>query len=240
MTIADRARQRAMLDALFDELPPDAKVTMLAADWDVSPIVEDAGAAGWPEALAKIDAIPSAGGLHLERALREAAERARKTGAGAVLFVGHRRKTGSRATAWPRRWRVFRNAGVRLSVVEVGAGEVPRRARPRGRRDGRRGDRRCTPSRSRCRSSPTRSARGPAIRRSTRAARASGTCSGRSPATPSGSDARWIRRSRRTPRRPAPTPARRWRSISRRCGIARASSGTTATPRTRSRRCSRR
>ena len=46
-----------------------------------------------------------------------------------------------------------------------------------------------------------------------------------------------MRRSRRTPRRPAPTRARRWRSISRRCGIARASNGTTATPPTRSRRC---
>ncbi len=88
MTIADRARQRAVLDALFDDLPEDAKLTLLAADWDVLPIVEDAGAAGWPEALDKLDAVPSAGALHLERVLREAAARARKTGAGAVLFVG--------------------------------------------------------------------------------------------------------------------------------------------------------
>ena len=66
--------------------------------------------------------------------------------------------------------------------------------------------------------------------------RASGTCSARSPGTPSGSDVRWRWRSRRTRRRPAPRSARRWRSISRRCGIARASSGATATPRTRSRR----
>ena len=125
MTIPDRARQRAALDALFEELPTDAKVTMLAADWEVSPIVEDAGAAGWPEALAKIDAIPSAGGLHLERALREAVDHARKTGADAVLFVGVGQDAfpGDGVTA---PLGAFRTAGVRISVVTVGAGEVPR------------------------------------------------------------------------------------------------------------------
>ena len=125
LTIADRARQRAMLDALLEDLPPEAKVTMLAADWDVSLVVEDAGAASWPEALAKIDAIPSAGGLHIERALREAAERARKTGAGAVLFVGIA-QDGFPGDGVAAPLAMFRNAGVRLSVVEVGTGEVPR------------------------------------------------------------------------------------------------------------------
>ena len=124
MTIADRGRQRSMLDAMFGELPPDAKVTMLSADWDVSPIVEEVGAAGWPEALAKIDAIPSAGGLHLERALREAAERARKTGAGAVLFVGLG-QDGFAGDGVAAPLGLFRTTGVRFSVVVVGAGEVP-------------------------------------------------------------------------------------------------------------------
>src|SRR6185295_8528898 len=88
MTIGDRQRQRAALDALVAELPADAKLTLLAADWDVSPIAEDAGPDAWSGALAKLDAIPSAGALHLERALHEAATRARKTGAAAILFVG--------------------------------------------------------------------------------------------------------------------------------------------------------
>jgi TonB family protein len=88
MSIGDRARQRAMLDSLFAELPADAKLTLLAADWDVVPIAEDVGAGGWGGALAKLDGTPSAGALHLERALHEAAAQARKTGAAAVLFVG--------------------------------------------------------------------------------------------------------------------------------------------------------
>ena len=125
LTTADRRRQRAMLDALLEDLPADAKVTMLAADWDVSLVVEDAGAASWPEALAKIDAIPSAGGLHLERALREAVERARKTGAGAVLFVGIA-QDGFPGDGLAAQLTMFRNEGVRLTVVEVGTGEVPR------------------------------------------------------------------------------------------------------------------
>jgi TonB family protein len=88
MSAGDRARQRAMLDSLFAELPADAKLTLLAADWDVTPIAEEAGADGWAAALAKLDGTPSAGALHLERALHEGAARARKAGAAAVLFVG--------------------------------------------------------------------------------------------------------------------------------------------------------
>jgi len=124
MTIADRRRQHVVLANLLDELPPDAKVTMLAADWDVSPIVEDAGEAGWPEALAKIDAIPSAGALHLERALREATARARKTGAGAVLFVGLG-QDGFRGDATAAPLGDLREAHVRLSAIGVGAADLP-------------------------------------------------------------------------------------------------------------------
>jgi hypothetical protein len=91
---------------------------------DVSPIVEDVGAAGWPEALEKIDAIPSAGGLHLERALTEAAEHARRTGAGAVLFVGLG-QDGFAGDGVAAPLGLFRTTGVRFSVVVVDAGEVP-------------------------------------------------------------------------------------------------------------------
>ena len=122
MTPGMRARQREVLEALFDDLPDDAKLTLLAADWDVLPIVEEAGAAGWPEALDKLDALPSAGALHLERVLREAAARARTTGAGAVLFVG----IGSdsfRGDGVAAPLSELRDAQLRLSVI--GLGGVP-------------------------------------------------------------------------------------------------------------------
>jgi len=124
LTIVDRGRQRAALDALLGELPPDAKMTMLAADWDVTTIVEDAGPAAWPDALAKLDAIPSAGALHLERALHEAAERARKTNAAAILFVGLG-ADGFRGDAVAAPVAELRAAQLRLSALAIGAGEVP-------------------------------------------------------------------------------------------------------------------
>jgi TonB family protein len=124
MTRADRRRQHAALDGLFEELPPGAKATILAADWDVTPVAEDAVASGWPDALAKIDAIPSAGSLHLERALREAATRARKSGAAAVLFVG-RGLDGFNGDAVASPLAELRDARVSLSAIEVGPGEVP-------------------------------------------------------------------------------------------------------------------
>jgi TonB family protein len=124
MTRADRRRQRAALDALFDELPADAKVTLLAADWDVTAVADDAAASGWPDALAKIDGVPSAGALHLERALHEAATRARKTSAAAVLFVG-RGLDGFNGDAVSSPLAELRDARVSLSAIEVGPGEVP-------------------------------------------------------------------------------------------------------------------
>jgi TonB family protein len=122
---ADRRRQRAMLDALLDELPADARVTMLATDWDVSLIVEDAGASAWPDALAKIDAVPSAGALHLERALREAGARVRQTGASAVLFLGIG-GDGFSGDGVSGPLAELRDAHVRLSVVDVRAAGMPR------------------------------------------------------------------------------------------------------------------
>lgn len=128
MTPALRLRQRAMLGSLLDELPEDARLTLLTADWDVSTIVEEAGAAAWPDALAKLDAIPSGGALHLERALRGAAERARKMAIGAVLFVGvgQDRFRGD-AVAVPLA--ELREAQVRLSVVGTAGDVLPALAR---------------------------------------------------------------------------------------------------------------
>jgi len=122
--IVDRGRQRAALDVLLDGLPPDAKMTLLAADWDVTPLVEDAGSAAWPDALAKLDAIPSAGALHLERALHEAIERARKTNAPAILFVGVG-GDGFNGDATAAPLAELRAAHLRLSALSVGGADVP-------------------------------------------------------------------------------------------------------------------
>ena len=125
MTGADRRRQRAVIDAVLAELPAASKITMLAADWNVSVIAEDVDVSRWSDALARIDGVASAGALHLERALREAAVRARKTSAGAVLFVG-RGDDGFAGDALAAPLADLRAGRIRLSVVAVGQGEVPR------------------------------------------------------------------------------------------------------------------
>jgi len=126
MTGADRQRQRAIIDGVLGELPAEAKVSVLAADWEVSSIVEDVAAAAWPEALAKLDAIPSAGGLHLERALRDAVACAGKTGADGLLFVG-RGEDAFAGDGLAVPMAALRDAHLRLSVVTIGSDEVPRR-----------------------------------------------------------------------------------------------------------------
>ncbi len=125
MGATDRVRQRAAIDAILDELPPQSKATILAADWNASVIAEDVDAAQWPAALAKIDAIVSAGTLHLERALREAIGHARRTKADAVLFVGRGYDGFGRDALPGAPASELRDAGVRLSVIDVGTGATP-------------------------------------------------------------------------------------------------------------------
>ena len=125
MSGADRRRQRVMIDQLLSELPPGAKMTLLAADWDVSAIIEEADASGWAGALGKLDAVPSAGALHLERVLREAAARAGKAGAAAVLFVG-RGEDGFEGDAVSRPLADLRAAHIRLSFADTGSGDPSR------------------------------------------------------------------------------------------------------------------
>ncbi len=125
MTAADRLRQREAIDAILGELPAAAKLTLLAADWNTSIIAEDVEASRWPDALAKIDGVASAGALHLERALREAAARAGKTEAGAVLFVG-RGDDGFGGDALAAPLADLRAGRLRLSSVGVAPGDVPR------------------------------------------------------------------------------------------------------------------
>ena len=70
MTAGERVRQRAAIDGVLRALPAGSKVTITAADWDVSTVAEDVEAREAQRALAKLDGIVSAGALHLERARR--------------------------------------------------------------------------------------------------------------------------------------------------------------------------
>jgi TonB family protein len=116
MTAVDRVHQRAAIEAVLGALPPASKVTLLAADWDVSVIADEVDPAGVRHALDKLDGITSAGVLHLQRTLDDAAARARQRAGTAVLFIGGG-LDGFGGDAVREPLRQLRDAGARLSVV---------------------------------------------------------------------------------------------------------------------------
>jgi hypothetical protein len=115
MTPPQRASQRAALSAILGALPTGARVTLLAADWRTTALAEAVAPAEAERALPRLDAIPSAGALHLERALTEAAARAAKDQA-SVLFVG-RGQDGFHGDAVRRPLAALRQADTRMAVV---------------------------------------------------------------------------------------------------------------------------
>jgi hypothetical protein len=118
MTAVDRFRQRAAIESVLGALPATSIVTLLAADWNVSVIADQVVPAEARLALAQLDGIPSAGALHLERTLTDAAARAGQSAATAILFVG-RGLDGFGADAIRGPLGHLREAGVRLSVVAM-------------------------------------------------------------------------------------------------------------------------
>ena len=118
MTAVDRVHQRAALDAVLRALPATSKVTLLAADWEVSVIAEEIGPTGVRQTLDKLDGITSAGVLHLQRTLADAAARARQRAGTAVLFVGGG-VDGFAGDAVREPLRQLRDAGARLSVLST-------------------------------------------------------------------------------------------------------------------------
>ena len=122
MTTGDRVRQRSAIEAILGALPTTSKVTLVAADWEVSVVADEVDPAGARRALGKLDGIASAGALHLERALTDAAARAERDTTTAVLFVG-RGVDGFAGDAVHGPLGHLRDAGVRLSVVATG--DVP-------------------------------------------------------------------------------------------------------------------
>jgi hypothetical protein len=89
MPPAERKRQRAVLEQLLVALPEDTGVTLLAVDWAVAAVAENAPPAEVRAALDHLDGIPSAGALDLESALRVASARARAVDAHAIVFLGY-------------------------------------------------------------------------------------------------------------------------------------------------------
>lgn len=115
MTAGDRVRQHAAIDAVLAELPASSKVTLLAADWDVSVVSDATAPVRARQSLGKLDSIISAGALHLERALTTAAAHAHQDGATAVVFVG-RGLDGFGGDAVRAPLASLRSGGVRLSA----------------------------------------------------------------------------------------------------------------------------
>ena len=121
---AERAAQRRALATLLAALPADAKVTLAAADWDISTLADAVDPAEARRALSKLDAMVSAGALHLERALSGAVTRARVAGTTAVVFVG-RGQDGFGGDGLGTPLRQLRDAGIRLSVVATADAPAP-------------------------------------------------------------------------------------------------------------------
>jgi TonB family protein len=88
MSFPDRLRQRGLIEELLGSLPTEAGITLLAVDWAVATVAENATPAQVRTALDQLDAIPSAGALDLEHALREGSARARAMEAHTLVFVG--------------------------------------------------------------------------------------------------------------------------------------------------------
>jgi TonB family protein len=116
MTAVDRRQQRTAIGTVLAALPAASKVTLLAADWDISALAEKADPATAKQALDQLDAVVSAGALHLERALTAAAARAGDSGAAALLFVGRGLDSFS-GDAVHGPLAELRQAGLRLSFV---------------------------------------------------------------------------------------------------------------------------
>jgi TonB family protein len=114
--------QRAAIGTLLAALSPTARLTLVAADWAVSTLADDVAPEEARRALAKLDGIVSAGALHLERALGDAAARAHKGAGAAVLFVGCG-VDGFGGDALRAPLAALRDGGIRLSIVATG--EVP-------------------------------------------------------------------------------------------------------------------
>lgn len=114
--------RRALLDVLR-ALPASARVTLLAADWNASVIAEAVAPAEAEGALGRLDAVISAGALHLERALTDALARARRDN-GAVLFVGSGLDPFP-GDALRALLAAARAADLRLSIVSVGRAPEP-------------------------------------------------------------------------------------------------------------------
>lgn len=119
----DRVAIRRALQNVLRALPASARVTILAADWTTSAIVEAVAPVEAERALGRLDAVIGAGALHLERALTEALARARREN-GAVLFVG-RGVDPFPGDALRAPLLAASDADLRLSVVTVGAPPAP-------------------------------------------------------------------------------------------------------------------
>jgi TonB family protein len=118
MTAAERGRQHAEIGAVLAGLPAEARVSLLASDWNIDAIAEDVTPAAAAGALAKLDAVVSAGTLHLGRALAAVSARVQSGRAGAVLFVGRGTDAfGDDAVRAPLD--AFRRTGAALSAVTV-------------------------------------------------------------------------------------------------------------------------
>lgn len=108
------------LERLLSSLPVEARVSLLAADWDTRILALSATPATTLGKLAALRAIHPAGRLHLPHALDVAAELAEREGAHQLVFVGRGANGTPANDLGPRRERALRQRLV-LSAVAPAA-----------------------------------------------------------------------------------------------------------------------
>jgi TonB family protein len=88
MSSKARLEERLVVERLLVQLPEEAEVRLLAADWGVEEVVPRYGARNRLELLDGLDAIASAGAFDLEHTLLSAVDLAEHEGATGVVLVG--------------------------------------------------------------------------------------------------------------------------------------------------------
>jgi hypothetical protein len=119
MDAKSRRQQRALLESLLASLPKSSRFTLLTADWTSSILGEGLSIGAAKRALARLDAVPSAGALDLSYALSIAVEKGKLLGAEQIVYLGKGADTFHARDAFADPLEKLREAEISLYAIAV-------------------------------------------------------------------------------------------------------------------------